>query len=37
MRAAHAAGGLDEVLAQLVSETAAYSSTQTMSPIDSQS
>jgi carboxylate-amine ligase len=35
MRAAHAAGGLDEVLAQLVAET--YSSTQTMSPIDSQS
>jgi carboxylate-amine ligase len=37
MRAAHAAGGLDEVVAQLVAETAAYSSTQTMSPIDSQS
>jgi carboxylate-amine ligase len=34
MRAAHAAGGLDEVLAQLAAET--YSSTQTTSPIDSQ-
>jgi hypothetical protein len=35
MRAAHAAGGLDEVLARLVAET--YSSTQTTSPIESQS
>ena len=34
MRAAHAAGGLDEVLARLAAET--YSSTQTTSPIDSQ-
>ena len=34
MRAAHAAGGLDEVLARLVAET--YSSTQTTSPIESQ-
>jgi glutamate---cysteine ligase / carboxylate-amine ligase len=35
MRAAHAAGGLDEVLAQAAAET--YSSTQTTSPIRSQS
>jgi glutamate---cysteine ligase / carboxylate-amine ligase len=35
MRAAHAVGGLDEVLARLAAET--YSSTQTTSPIDSQS
>ncbi len=35
MRTAHAAGGLDEVVAQLVAET--YSSTQTTSPIESQS
>jgi carboxylate-amine ligase len=37
MRAAHAAGGLDEVLAQLAAETEGYSSTQTTSPIESQS
>jgi len=37
MRAAHAAGGLDEVLAQLASESAGYASTQTTSPIRSQS
>jgi glutamate---cysteine ligase / carboxylate-amine ligase len=46
MRAAHAAGGLDEVLSRLVAESApesgelpdpsAYSSTQTTSPIESQ-
>jgi carboxylate-amine ligase len=35
MRAAHAAGGLDEVLARLAAES--YSSTQTTSPIRSQS
>jgi carboxylate-amine ligase len=35
MRAAHATGGLDEVVARLVAET--YSSTQTTSPIESQS
>ena len=35
MRAAHAPGGLDDVLARLVEET--YSSTHTTSPIESQS
>ena len=35
MRAAHAAGGMDEVLARLAGES--YSSTQTTSPIESQS
>jgi hypothetical protein len=35
MRAAHAAGGLSEVLALLAAET--YPSTQTTSPIRSQS
>jgi glutamate---cysteine ligase / carboxylate-amine ligase len=35
MRAAHASGGMDEVLARLAAET--YSSTQTTSPIRSQS
>ena len=35
MRAAHAAGGMDGVLAQLADET--YGSTQTTSPIRSQS
>jgi carboxylate-amine ligase len=35
MRAAHAAGGMDEVLSRLAAET--YSSTQTTSPIESQS
>ena len=35
MRAAHAAGGMDAVLARLVAET--YGSTQTTSPIRSQS
>jgi carboxylate-amine ligase len=35
MRAAHAAGGMEELLARLVAET--YSSTQTTSPIESQS
>jgi glutamate---cysteine ligase / carboxylate-amine ligase len=35
MRAAHAAGGMDEVLARLAAET--YSSTHTTSPIESQS
>jgi carboxylate-amine ligase len=35
MRKAHAAGGMDEVLARLAAET--YGSTQTMSPIRSQS
>jgi glutamate---cysteine ligase / carboxylate-amine ligase len=34
MRAAHAAGGMDEVLTRLAAET--YSSTQTTSPIESQ-
>jgi carboxylate-amine ligase len=38
MRAAHAAGGLDEVLAQLAAESMeSYSSTQTTSPTRSQS
>ena len=35
MREAHAAGGMDEVLARLAAET--YGSTQTTSPIRSQS
>jgi carboxylate-amine ligase len=36
MRAAHAAGGLNEVLAQLAAETGGYGSTQTTSPTRSQ-
>ena len=37
MRAAHAAGGLDEVLAQAAAESYGYASTQTTSPMRSQS
>jgi glutamate---cysteine ligase / carboxylate-amine ligase len=37
MRAAHAAGGMDGMLARLAAETTAYSSTQTTSPSRSQS